>query len=142
MNAPLDIKGIDHTYHFTVDGYPVCFNHLVLHHDLTATLIHQYDDNMDEMSFLINQEDVKVDSDWLPYEVKSNNDQSSLVYYSSGLTVKEFTDEVKHLKTVKKLSMIRIPHHLPKKAFQYSNKFNSGSLCYFCFLCVVRICPG
>ena len=56
--------------------------------------------------------------------MKSNTDQSSLVYYPSEVTVKAFTDAVKKPKTEQKLSMIRIPHHLPE-GFQYYNKFES-----------------
>ena len=47
LGAPLSVKGIAHDYMFTVEGEPVCLNHLCI--DLTndstttATLINQYD---------------------------------------------------------------------------------------------------
>ena len=74
-----------------------------MHYALKATLIHQYD----YVSNLKQSHDIahflpKIDSDWLPYEVKSNAGQFSLVYYPTNVTVEAFTDAVKNIKKKEK----------------------------------------
>ena len=56
--------------------------------------------------------------------MKSNYDQSSVVYYPFEVTVKKFTDAVKQIRSEKR-SLVRIPQHLPKRLFQDCNKFKS-----------------
>lgn len=98
MKAPVSIEGIHHAYHLTVDGYPVCFNHLVLHHALNAILIHHVDDEMDDKSKEIRLEHVNVGSNWLPFEVKGNDGHSHLVYYPFQMTVMDLTLLIKFVR--------------------------------------------
>ena len=46
----------------------------------------------------IKPEHVKVESDWIPFELQRNDGQSNLLYYQKGVRVKELTDEVRHIR--------------------------------------------
>ena len=77
LGAPLSVEGIAHHYMVTVEGEPVCLNHLCI--DLTndstttATLINQFDYDMREMAKNITIDHLKKDADgavdWLPFEL-------------------------------------------------------------------------
>ena len=56
--------------------------------------------------------------------MKSNYDQSSLLYYPEYVTVKLLTDAVKQIRSEKR-SLVRIPQHLPRRPFQDFNYFKS-----------------
>ena len=109
MKAPVSIEGIHHAYHLTVDGNPVCFNHLVLYHALNAILIHHYDDEMDDKSKEIGPEHVKEDTDWLTFEVKDNRGHSHLVYYPHEMTAADLVFFAKLTREMEKPSSIKIP---------------------------------
>ena len=60
---------------------------------------------------------MKTDSNWLPFDLQRDDGHSSLVYYPKYMTVKKFTDAVKHVRQKQKMHVLRTPYHLPKDPF-------------------------
>ena len=65
----------------------------------------------------IDQEHVKADSNWLPFDLQRDDGHSSLVYYPKYMTVKKLTDAVKHVRQNQKMHVIHVPFQLPKDPF-------------------------
>ena len=70
----------------------------------------------------IEPKHLKVEANWLPFQLNRNDAQSSLLYYPNyydeDVTVKAFTDAINHLRGIQKMYLLQFPHHLPED-FQY-----------------------